>query len=242
MIDLTVVPTNSGMHTLCKPHSLPQVWPYCWWCAVVIDHFSRKVMGIAAFHSPPKSADIVNMLNKIISGVGKKPKYFISDKGMQFYPPKSSKKPEEHPYRKFLKSQGIKPRYGAIGKYGSIAIMERFMKTFKKECTRRIIVPMNISQMREEIVLFAEWYNEYRPHSAFMKKQNKCEVMGPRTPQEVYDNFEILNRVNSPPSKKNTPHNCDLPPMQINLSYSHGRKHLPIIEIKQIAFEREKAA
>lgn len=232
MIDLTVVPTHFGMHTEWEPESLPQLWPFCWWVAVVIDHFSRKVKGILAFPAPPSSEQITDLLGKIISNTGKTPKYIISDKGMQFHPPKNSKHPEKHPYRKFCNKFGIKPRYGAIGKYGSIAIMERFMKTLKNECTRRISVPMGIHEMQEELVLFILWYNEYRPHSAFMKKQNKCDAMGPRTPQEVYDGFQMLKMPNAPPEKIN---NCDLPPVKINISYFEGRKHLPIVEIKKAA-------
>ena len=91
--------------------------------------------------------------------------------------------------------------------------------------------------MREEIVLFAEWYNEYRPHSAFMGKQNGCEAMGPRTPEEVYAHHDTLRAGKSPPKERERPHNRDLPPMRIDISYYHGRKHLPIIEIKQTAFE-----
>ena len=119
------------------------------------------------------------------------------------------------------------------------------MKTLKNECTRRISIPPNIACMREELVLFAFWYNEYRPHSAFLKEQNRCEIMGPRTPQEVYDGFRILNMPNAPPilSKAEGPeeHNCDLPPVKIYIAYLEGRKHLPIIEIRKLDDQEEAA-
>ena len=149
---------------------------------------------------------------------------------------------EKYPYRKFCRKLNIKPRYGAIGKYGSIAIMERFMKTLKNGCTRRISIPMNLHQMQHELVLFIIWYNIHRPHSAFMRQQNKCEPMGPRTPQEVYAGILTSNRQNAPPKQKETIHNCDLPPIGINVSYFAGRKHLPIIEIKQLSSEIDKVA
>ncbi len=31
------------------------VWPFCWWVAIVVDHFSRRVMGFAAFKQQPTS-------------------------------------------------------------------------------------------------------------------------------------------------------------------------------------------
>ena len=110
------------------------------------------------------------------------------------------------------------------------------MKTLKNECTRRIIIPYSLIQMQEELVLFVLWYNQYRPHSAFLKEQNKCEVMGPQTPQEVYDGFRMLEMPNAPPG-----HNCDLPQVKIDIAYLEGRRHLPIIEIRKLDNQKEVA-
>jgi hypothetical protein len=52
-VDLTIVPTGSGFWTAWLPFSLPQCWPFCWWIAYVVDHFSRKVMGFALFRKQP---------------------------------------------------------------------------------------------------------------------------------------------------------------------------------------------
>ena len=46
----------------------------------------------------------------------------------------------------------------------------------KSECTRRIRVPFCIDAMRREVTFYATWYNEYRPHTAFVG----------HTPFEVY--------------------------------------------------------
>jgi transcriptional regulator with XRE-family HTH domain len=40
-IDLTTVPTVSGFWVAWAPQSLSQRWPFCWWVAVIVDHFSR---------------------------------------------------------------------------------------------------------------------------------------------------------------------------------------------------------
>ncbi len=42
--DLTAVPTGAGLCTPWLPFALPQQWPFCWWVAVVVDHFSRRVV------------------------------------------------------------------------------------------------------------------------------------------------------------------------------------------------------
>ena len=44
---------SSGMSWM--PFSLAQSWPFCWWVAIVVDHFSRRVMGFAAFKQQPTS-------------------------------------------------------------------------------------------------------------------------------------------------------------------------------------------
>ncbi len=46
-VDITTVPIVSGFWAAWSPFALPQCWPFCWWVAVVIDHFSRPVMGIS---------------------------------------------------------------------------------------------------------------------------------------------------------------------------------------------------
>jgi transcriptional regulator with XRE-family HTH domain len=48
-LDLTTIPTIGGFWISWWPFAIPQRWPFCWWVAVVVDHFSRRVMGIAKF-------------------------------------------------------------------------------------------------------------------------------------------------------------------------------------------------
>jgi hypothetical protein len=54
-VDLTVAPTSLGFWVPWLPFSLPQCWPFCWWVAVVVDHFSRRAMGVTAFKNQPTS-------------------------------------------------------------------------------------------------------------------------------------------------------------------------------------------
>jgi transposase InsO family protein len=57
-VDLTTVPTGTGFWAPWIPFALPQSWPFCWWVAVVIDHFSRAVVGFAVFRDHSTSGDI----------------------------------------------------------------------------------------------------------------------------------------------------------------------------------------
>jgi transposase InsO family protein len=133
-IDLTAVPTWSGFWVPWIPFALPQSWPFCWWVAVAIDHFSRAVVGFSVFFKRPTSAEVQRFLDRAIHRTGRPPKYVITDKGTQFWC-KS--------FKRWCRRKSIRPRFGAVGKFGSIAVVERFMRSMKNECTRRILVPFS---------------------------------------------------------------------------------------------------
>jgi transposase len=57
-VDLTAVPISAGFWEPWLPFALPQCWPFCWWVAVVIDHYSRRVMGFAIFRHNPTTLTI----------------------------------------------------------------------------------------------------------------------------------------------------------------------------------------
>jgi hypothetical protein len=110
-VDLTLVPTGSGFWTAWLPFSLPQVWPFCWWVVAVIDHFSRRVVGIAVFRKQPSSQQVSGFLAKTMRENKAKPKYVICDKGSQFWC---------KAFKRWCRRRKIKPRFGAVGHYGSI--------------------------------------------------------------------------------------------------------------------------
>jgi transposase InsO family protein len=129
--DLTTVPTSLGLWVSWFPFSRPLRWPFCWWIAVAIDHYSRRVMGIAVFESQPSSVEIRAFLGRAAHTAGTAPRHLISDHGRQF---------TDDGFRKWCARRGIRQRFGAVGKYGSIAVVERFIRTMKSECTRRLLL------------------------------------------------------------------------------------------------------
>ena len=225
-VDLTVVPTSLGMWTAWTPFALPQVWPFCWWVAIVVDHFSRRAMGVAVFEKHPTSVQVRAFLGRISAKA--KPKYIICDKGSQFWC---------KGFKAWCKRREIRPRFGAVGKYGSIAVVERSIRTLKNECTREIAVPLRCDEMRRELAFCLDWYSEHRPHG----------FLAGRTPNEVYDGRPAANetprvevRADWPPGAS-----CAAPlaPMdggpgqkvQLVVSYQAGRKHLPVIQLRRVA-------
>jgi putative transposase len=225
-VDLTIVPTG-GFWTAWLPFSLPQVWPFCWWIACVVDHFSRKVMGIAIFRKQPDSKQVRSLLAKTIRNTAK-PKYIISDKGSQFWC---------KAFKRWCRRRKIKPRFGAVGQYGSIAVIERFIRTLKEDGLRRVLVPLNLRKTRQEVDVIAGWYNTHRPHTA----------LGGRTPDERYRSIPSACRRPRFEPRLRWPScsPCAAPQAKIRgepgvrprlvVDFHQGRRHLPIVTLRQVA-------
>ncbi|UCF69279.1 MAG: transposase [Acidobacteriota bacterium] len=226
--DLTIVPTWSGFWVPWVPFALPQSWPFCWWVGVVVDHFSRAVVGFAVFRKSPTSLQVQRFLDGAIRKVGRPPRYIITDKGRQFWC---------RSFQRWCRRRGIRPRFGAVGKYGSIAIVERFIRSMKNECTRRILVPQRLDAMRRELGLYVYWYNEHRPSMP----------LGGSTPREVHDALRPTNTKPRFEPRRNWPRRsrCAAPPARVKgtpggklrlvVGFLEARKHLPVVELRRVA-------
>jgi transcriptional regulator with XRE-family HTH domain len=103
--DLTVVPTSAGFWVPWFPFSLPQVWPFCWWVSVVIDHLSRCLIGFAVFKKKPTSLEVRSFLGRAFQKAGRTPRHIIMDKDSIFFC---------GAFKKWCKRKNIRPRYGAV--------------------------------------------------------------------------------------------------------------------------------
>jgi putative transposase len=225
-VDRTSVPLG-GFWVPSLPFALPQRWPFCWWLAVVVDHFSRRVMGVAVFRKQPDSEQVTAFLASTIRNAAK-PKYIICEKGTQFWC---------KGFERWCRRRKIKPSFGAVGQYGSIAVIERFIRTLKDEGLRRILVPLDLRKMRAEADAIVAWYNTCRPHT----------TLGGRTPDERYRRIPAACRrprfeprphwpgnspCASPPAKVRGEHGVRL---QLVVDFHQGRKHLPVVALKRVA-------
>lgn len=82
MADLITVPIGSGFWTTWLPFSLPQSWPFCWWIGIVIDHCSRRIMGVTLFWREPTSQAFRAFLGRVMQATKAKPKHLVMDKGL----------------------------------------------------------------------------------------------------------------------------------------------------------------
>ncbi len=226
-VDLTTVPTSGGFWVPWAPFANPQRWPFCWWVAVAIDHVSRLVVGFAVFPRCPSSFQVCSFLGRTISKA-KTPKYIITDKGKQFFC---------RAFKRWCRRRKIRPRYGAVGKHGSIAIVERFIRSMKSEGTRRIYVPLRRDAMRRELGIYMTWYNEHRPHQSL----DGC------TPMEVYESAKPANKAARLEPRARWPRRrlCAAPAARVRgkcgvkfalvVGGAEGRRHLPVVELKLVA-------
>ncbi len=90
-------------------------------------------MGSVAFIKNPTAADIVSAMEQVIAANGVLPKHIIFDHGTQFYCTK---------ILDWCEARKIKPRFGAVGKHGSIAVVERLHLSMKNECIASSLKPL----------------------------------------------------------------------------------------------------
>jgi putative transposase len=228
-LDLTTVPTCLGFWIPWRPFALPQAWPFCWWVAVAVDHASRRIMGYAVFRYQPRAVAVRDFLKSLIRDVGCGPRHLVTDQGRQFV---------ARTFKRWCRRRGIRQRFGAIGKYGSLAVIERCIRSLKTECTRRLtIVPYRLAAMERELAIYLSWYNEHRPHAR----------LGGATPNEIYYHRRPAARLPRFEPRGRWPRRspCASPSalvrgqpgsrLDLNVSYLHGRRHLPIVALKRAA-------
>ena len=229
IVDLTAVPTGSGLWCSWLPFALPQRWPFCWWLSVVIDHCSRRTMGFAIFRNEPTSVEVRSFLGRTIRKSKTAPRHLISDKGSQFWPCAK--------YKAWCRRRGIKPRFGAVGKKGSIALVERLILTTKQVLCHLPLVPLRREPLHLELTAIFDWYNEHRPHTG----------LGGKTPNEVYHERYPANRRLRIEPRRRWPRGspCAKPwalvagkpgtRITINIDCHAGRRYLPVVKLQRAA-------
>ena len=179
----------------------------------------RHITGFAVFSGSPSSEEIQTFLARVIRASRSTPRYIVTDKGKQFWC---------RSFKRWCKRRGIRPRYGAVGEPASIAIVERFNRSMKQECTRCLLVPLSLDAMRRDIGLYATWYNTQRPHMTLAGK----------TPREVYEGRTGRPQPLEPrPNWTTRPRRrgADGDKFRLEVSYIQGRKHLPVVKLRRAA-------
>jgi putative transposase len=227
--DLTVVPIGPGSWTSWLPFSLPQCWPFSWWLAVVMDHYSRRIMGVTLFRRMPTSEAMRLFLARVIHAANANLKHLVTDRGCQF---------DCEGFRLWCQKKGINPRFGAVGQHGSIAVIERLILTLKQNLAWLTLVPLRREAFQAEVNRLVLWYNKHRPHM----------TLAGNTPDEVYDRQRCpANRQPRFEPRLGWPRRspCASPVtlvkgkpgarLEFQVLIDGGRRHLPIMILKRAA-------
>ena len=185
-------------------------------------------MGLAVFKKKPSSKQVTAALDRIMLKETIRPKHLIVDQGPEFKC--------EHFEETWCKAMNILPRYGAVGKHGSIAVVERFHRTLK-DILRLTLVPEEQTQFEREVGLIVDWYNEHRPH----------DTLDGKTPNEVYFSRLAANEQPRLEPREHWPRGspCARPqvdidgepgdPIVLEIDCLEGRRYLPVIRARRAA-------
>ena len=152
---------------------------------VAIDHFSRKVVCATSLEGP-NAGWIIEALEYAMHKHGA-PKHIISDQASVFV---------GDAFAELLKQWNIKPRFGAVGKHGSIAVTERAIKTLKYEWLKRVPLIKGFDHLTLLCTEFESWYNAWRPHMTLdgLRPDDQYYGRKPETPKRnaktIPDNIE----------------------------------------------------
>jgi putative transposase len=132
----------------------------------VIDAFSRRVLAIGFVRGEPDGRFATRLLRRALAHHCA-PTWLVSDKDRAL---------RNRLVNALLRCHGVRRRYGAVGRKGSIAVIERFWRSAKHEYLNGLFLYRPKGAIERLVRRYAHWFNEERPHQGLRN----------RTPDEVY--------------------------------------------------------
>jgi putative transposase len=120
--------------------------------AGVLDAFSRMPLAMGVFVREPTARDLARLLARAHRRHGR-PRLFVSDRGSQF---------TAGAFEQVLGC--VHHRFGAVGRSGSIALIERFWRTLKADLRLPIFRPLTMADLEERLGYAVLHYSFHRPH------------------------------------------------------------------------------
>jgi len=143
-----------------------------YWVMLVIDIYSRRIIGFSIHSGNPDGIVICCMFNKIIAGKTL-PKYLSSDNDPLF---------ESHRWQANLRIFGIKEIKTVPGTPTSHPFIERSIGLCRQEFLNNLLF-WNAEDLTRKLNLYQNYFNEIRTHSSLDKK----------TPNQKASNDDIPN-------------------------------------------------
>lgn len=120
-------------------------------------------------------------------------------------------------FRRRLRRLGVKQRFGAVGKKGSIALIEHLWRTLKDTLGLRLLKPLVAEDLTEKIELGLIHYAHFRPHQA----------LGGATPAEIYFGRTPAYLSSVPPPRGRPREGPAASPFQVE--YLDSEQRLPLL-------------
>ena len=108
---------------------------------LVVDHYSRRIVGTAVFLHEPSAREIARFFGRVCRHIGHAPKHLVTDHGVHFV---------ADAFRRWCRRLGVRQRFGAIGKYGLVAPGSTHARLVKPILPMRIAEAVGRSQSPEE--------------------------------------------------------------------------------------------
>ena len=89
------------------------------------------------------------------------------------------------------KRGGVKHRFGAVGRHGSIAVTERVIRTMKDEWLRRVGLIRGFDHLAALCQRFCCWYNDWRPH-ATLEGHRPADVYCRDLPESIRRDAKVV--------------------------------------------------
>lgn len=179
--------------------------------AVVIDVFSRFPLSWRLFSDEPSAEEMVSVLDEAVARArrlhpGLSLSHFVTDKGACF---------TAEAFQAAVTRHGLKPRFGTVGRHGSIALIERLWLGLKDLLHLRLDRCLLKSDLESRIGLGLFYYSVLKPHQG----------LGGATPAEVYFQKEPARDHALPPPREGDP----IPPPVFSILYLDASRRLPVL-------------
>lgn len=182
---------------------------FCFKLVVVLDVFSRMPLAARAFFAEPSGRDVARLFAAATRRFGH-PRHTVSDQGVQF---------RSRVFKRALGRLGVRHRYGAIGRAGSIAIIERFFRTLKAIACVRSKPPLLRADLERRLTLAFDYYAWLRPHQG----------LAGATPAEIYLGKKPAHLDAIAPPRGRPGESSGIPPPPFEIRYLDPEHHLPYL-------------